>query len=354
MNAAASFVGNVGIGTTSPAYALHVIDNDATAVYAYSEDHGGAAVHAVNTEGIGVYAEHTHATLTSPAVWAKNTGDGAGLLADAYDDNGQAVYARAYATSGVNYGVRASTSSASGYAGYFEGGQNYFEGNVGIGTTNPGHPLHIETGTGKSRGLHIFNGYSGSSSKYGIYTNLSSLGTGIRYGIYSYVNANGSDASSSYGGRFYVNSNSTTGATYGIYAGVSSAGTGNRWAGYFDGGGVKVTKDETAPSPRTVYGNSMPIAYGVLPEFGTTLYTDYGIASVTHPSTGEWTITLDNSWAGAPVVLITTYNSSGTNDELATYDASYSGGNTIDVHIVDENGTAKNTVFSIMVYGTPQ
>ncbi|MFZ1947603.1 MAG: tail fiber domain-containing protein, partial [bacterium] len=46
-------------------------------------------------------------------------------------------------TSGRNFGIKASTSSPNGYAGYFLGGRNYFGGNVGIGTPDPLRKLHI-------------------------------------------------------------------------------------------------------------------------------------------------------------------------------------------------------------------
>ena len=50
-----------------------------------------------------------------------------------------------YAThgSGVNYAVYGSTSSANGFAAYFYGGKNYFQGNVGIGTDSPDYKLSV-------------------------------------------------------------------------------------------------------------------------------------------------------------------------------------------------------------------
>jgi hypothetical protein len=41
-------------------------------------------------------------------------------------------------------GVYAETTGTNGYAGYFVGGVNYFQGNVGIGTTSPNGNLHIQ------------------------------------------------------------------------------------------------------------------------------------------------------------------------------------------------------------------
>ncbi len=49
----------------------------------------------------------------------------------------------ATAATGTAYGVHGRVSSASGYAGYFEGGHNYFEGRVGIGTSAPTETLEV-------------------------------------------------------------------------------------------------------------------------------------------------------------------------------------------------------------------
>ncbi len=135
--------GNLGVGVT-PQYKLHVAVGNETAAYAYSTDHGGAAFHGVSTEGKGVYGEHTHPNWTAPAVLGKNSGSGAGVLGSTYSSPGEGVYGVAYTGSGINYAVRGKTWSAAGYAGYFEGGRNYFQGNVGIGTTNPGEMLHVD------------------------------------------------------------------------------------------------------------------------------------------------------------------------------------------------------------------
>ncbi len=57
--------------------------------------------------------------------------------------SGRAVHGYAQLSAGTNYGIYGQTNSNDGYAGYFVGGRNYFSGNVGIGTTSPGTPLHI-------------------------------------------------------------------------------------------------------------------------------------------------------------------------------------------------------------------
>ncbi|MHC4460715.1 MAG: tail fiber domain-containing protein [Planctomycetota bacterium] len=68
-------------------------------------------------------------------VWGSQDGGGWGV--NGTSSTGIGVYGQALASSGTNYGVCGSTSSSTGYAGYFVGGRNYFGGNVGIGTLDP-------------------------------------------------------------------------------------------------------------------------------------------------------------------------------------------------------------------------
>jgi hypothetical protein len=83
--------------------------------------------------GRGVYGE------------ASNSGDygNYGGMFKAAGASGSGIYGYATHTSGTNYGVYARTDSPNGYAGYFWGAKNYFQGNVGIGTTSPARALHV-------------------------------------------------------------------------------------------------------------------------------------------------------------------------------------------------------------------
>jgi hypothetical protein len=67
------------------------------------------------------------------------------------------------------YGV-----TTNGYAGYFTGGKNYFEGNVGIGTTNPGAKLEVNGGNSEA-GLKVAWG-SDYSLLYGEFKHAGSGG----------------------------------------------------------------------------------------------------------------------------------------------------------------------------------
>jgi hypothetical protein len=114
-------------------------------------------------------------------------------------------------------------------------------------------------------------------------------------------------------------------------------------------GGVRIDETTSTPAPKTAYGNALPIAYGY---FGGTIITEnYGISSITNPSTGNFNVTLDNNFLGSPVVMLTSFNSSPA-AEIMTY--SYTAPNIIEVHVVDGTGAAKNSNFSLVVFGVPQ
>ncbi len=141
------------------------------------------------------------------------------------------------------------------------------QGEVGIGTTSPTSRLDIRN-SGSYRTAYLYNTYSGTSSKWGLYNYVSSAGTGYRYGLYNIIYSNAStpvhyglmntnymyNTSTGYGQRNYAYSyagNGTkyglynylgcgsgdgTGTRYALYSGVSSScDGGTRYAGYFSG-----------------------------------------------------------------------------------------------------------------------
>ncbi len=82
-------------------------------------------------------------TAEGSGVYGHGAGDGS-LSSGVYgkSESGRGVYG----LSDTGIGLFGRTNSASGYAGYFEGGRNYFEGNIGIGITDPVARLHVHNG----------------------------------------------------------------------------------------------------------------------------------------------------------------------------------------------------------------
>ncbi len=155
------------------------------AVYAFNEADSGNA-HAFSGEtsspdGVAIYglAGDGSEYSTGIGVYGKSNGDynAAGVYGEAATTAGTGYGVRGVASSGTgvrgdhqgtgNYGklgtstagvygrtgqdytyaVRGYAGSANAYAGYFTGGRNYFEGDVGIGTTAPGARLHVAQAT---------------------------------------------------------------------------------------------------------------------------------------------------------------------------------------------------------------
>jgi len=160
--------GRLGIGTDTPTSPLQVESNSLNAVSATTSLSFGRGVHGLassttgrsygvyaeskSNEGRGVYGNASAETGLNYGVLgqtssssgyglyglAGNTsGTNYGVYGWSSSSSGCGVYGIAAQNAGTNFGVRGRTSSSDGYAGYFEGGRNYFEGNVGIGTTSP-------------------------------------------------------------------------------------------------------------------------------------------------------------------------------------------------------------------------
>jgi len=223
--------GNVGIGNSNPSSPLDVIGEDsytiraqntadtgsATALYGNSNSTRGCGVRALagagsgstygvdayvaSPDGIGVYAFNEAESGNAYAIYGENgSPDGIALFAHASNssersanigvygrsdgDYGAAgVYGEATNTSGNNYGVKGHTNNSTGFAGYFTGGRNYFEGSVGIGTTSPEAKLHIKYSQPEIR----FEETDQSNKKWhiaGYNTGLAFAETGEGYAMY--------------------------------------------------------------------------------------------------------------------------------------------------------------------------
>jgi hypothetical protein len=207
--------GNVGIGTNDPAFTLEVFSLTARAVSAVTDSPAG--------NSMGVYAKSK-----SP--------------------DGYGVYAISSANSGNAIGLLARTNSNAGYAGYFLGGRNYFQGNVGIGSTNPLFPLMVINPSTLGSQASVVGTMTStmpgplSAGVRGINRGTSVNGVGVwgehdgdGYGVYGTSDANG------YGvyGLCEANGIGVLGEAYGLgvnYGVYGFTNSNNGYAGFFEGG----------------------------------------------------------------------------------------------------------------------
>ncbi|MFH1748041.1 MAG: hypothetical protein ABIG44_13480 [Planctomycetota bacterium] len=249
--------GNVGIGTTSPGYRLHV--------YAGAD----AAIAAENP------GEYTRGELGSTygGVFGEST-------------TGIGVFGQATAETGINYGVRGECSSPAGYAGYFNG-RGYFSGNVGIGNSSPTQALDV-AGTVKMTGVQL-----GTSATAGhvLTADASGVGTWQELAGSQWEGAGGGldiyytgqvgigttnpqyqlQVESSDGITIRAHNTSTIGEYCGVLAEVDSV-DGRALKGYassLTGDAIGVYGQSASPDGYGVYGRNLVGGYGVYGEGDT-------------------------------------------------------------------------------------
>ena len=112
--------GKVGIGIASPSNKLHIIGSENIPLLNVEQNGWGRALRVYNHNVCGIWVEHAgnHGMRITDAV-------GDGIHVEYSHHNGVHV------------------DSANGWAGYF-GGDGYFNGDVGLGTTTPSEKLDIE------------------------------------------------------------------------------------------------------------------------------------------------------------------------------------------------------------------
>ncbi len=282
-----------------------------------------------STLNYGIQSQASNADDRSYAVLGVASGspNNRAIVGQVFDDPGS------YAL----YGQVIGSDTDSVYAGYFKGGMNYFEGNVGIGTETPLSPLNIigvaegsdtlseravisaiNTGTLNSIGLHAECGYDSdfgigayikgglkgllvasksedelfpttaaefhaesNSDTKGILVSASSEAPGAMVrGILAQATSEGEN----YGVVGFSGEGSSNHGIYGLvydrpncYAvyGRTSTGSGGGYAGYFEGN-VKVEGDL---SPMEHNSPSLPIAFGTIDEDGDLLSGTDNISS---------------------------------------------------------------------------
>jgi hypothetical protein len=192
--------GSVGIGTSKPDYGVKLYveagPEGSVAVYAHSADTGGTAIFGDGANGKGVVG----LSYLDTGVWGIST-EGSGVHASSR--NGHGVFGR----------------STNGFAGYFEG-RVYVSNNVGIGTDNPQHKLHVEGGGGtgvygQSAGSDAVVGVSSSSAHAGVAGSHTGGGNGI-YG------ESASGFAGYFAGKAHVSGTFTHGSDRAAKANISS------------------------------------------------------------------------------------------------------------------------------------
>jgi len=143
--------GNVGIGTTSPERPLHVVSSAASSIYGENDRVMGRGVKGEGTapDGNSIGVEGRAASTGGTGVYgyaSSQTGEVYGVSGSTRSPDGASVYGHNFAPSGgkaIHGWCAPKCAPNDGYAGFFEGGRNYFEGYVGIGTTDPNSPLTV-------------------------------------------------------------------------------------------------------------------------------------------------------------------------------------------------------------------
>ncbi|MCW5776608.1 MAG: hypothetical protein KIS87_09235 [Phycisphaeraceae bacterium] len=222
------------------------------------------------------------------------------------------MYGLAFSATGTNYGVYGQTNSPDGYAAYFKGGRNYFEGPVGIGTLAPEGALHVNTGsqygvyssTTNATGRSVHGEAAGSNNAIGI-IGIASATTGTNYGVYG--RTHGSTGSGVFGIAMH-----TTGTTFGVQArnlsssgrGVyaqASAGSGTTYGVYAEAastGGRAVYGTATAGTGSTygVYGQTVSTGgRGVYGSSSAVTGTTYGVYGTSSSSSGRGVFGFSNN-----------------------------------------------------------
>jgi len=141
--------GNVGIGTDSPEEKLHVEGTIEVDQKIQANDSGGLEL--ATDEGTTRLLIHDNGNVgigtTNPQVKLEvRASAGSGVFAYGPSVQGYGVRGSSprHGVEGVSTGGKGVYgTSTTGYAGYFEGPKNYFEGNVGIGTISPAVKLEV-------------------------------------------------------------------------------------------------------------------------------------------------------------------------------------------------------------------
>lgn len=118
-------------------------------------------------------------------------------------------------------------------------------GDIGIGTGNPSHPLHIlentaseiegvfvdknDNSTAETNGIYVEKSGTGTGRSHAIRTRNDGTGTGQKYGVFNTITA--TSAGTQYGVRNFLNA-TTTAWQFGTFNNLDNAATGNQYGVY--------------------------------------------------------------------------------------------------------------------------
>ncbi|MCP4712656.1 MAG: hypothetical protein GY869_28860, partial [Planctomycetes bacterium] len=235
---AATFMGgNVGIGTSTPTSKLEVTG---------STTYNSPIMSVTNTSlGDGMWGESSDGY----GVVGKSSGPNvAGVLGIAKSSLTWGVYGYNPFPDGI--AIRAYANN--GWAGYFAGPKNYFQGDVGIGTETPTAKLDV---TGSTSGLAPIMKVTNTGAGTGVWVESSD-----GYGVW------GETSGTSVGGVVGIAKNSTAWGVSGVNQfsdGIAIRGSASSgWAGYFEGKSYfseRLGIGTTTPDQLLhVYGDSNP------------------------------------------------------------------------------------------------
>jgi len=121
--------GDVGIGTTAPAYPLHVLSSSGRTIVGESSSAGGRGVHGEVTGTAGYGVAGVAASGTGVLGESNATSGGTGVQGWIESSTGVGVLGLNDASTGDAIAVKGVTQSPEGYGGYFEG-KGYFSSDV--------------------------------------------------------------------------------------------------------------------------------------------------------------------------------------------------------------------------------
>ncbi len=182
-------VSNGYIGRGVYGYATDGRDGASYGVYGKANSTGGAGVYGQGTAGLGILGvTDSTASGNSPAtsmagvrgVVSSTTPGGfsAGVWGINNSTTGSGIGVGGF-QNGTGWAVYGQVTGATGYAGYFVGGRNYFQGNVGVGTT-PVHKLDVAGDMKLRTGDNLYFGSVGENSDT-VYIERSNPGSNTTY-----------------------------------------------------------------------------------------------------------------------------------------------------------------------------